>query len=112
MTQHILELRQIGANRPWVAKITGTDPRYRFACDFRDGARDYGRSESGRSRAGRARYVLEDGLYEINAPRSWSKTDRYFAVVEDGRLRRIPVAQATALALRADQDHAGTDIAA
>lgn len=35
-------------------------------------------------------YFLEPGLYEISAPVSWKRVDRYFAIVsEDGALRRI-----------------------
>jgi hypothetical protein len=82
---HIITGEQIGGNKPWVAKITGLDPKYGLAREFVRGIRDYSGSNSVGSRGIETTFALEDGIYEINIPRSWKQTDREFIRVADGK---------------------------
>jgi hypothetical protein len=70
---------QIGSNKPWIARITGPDPKYRLARAFEAGVRDYGAANSVGSRGIRTTWLLADGVYEISLPQSPESTDRYFA---------------------------------
>ncbi len=79
-----------GLRRPWVAEITGPDPRYRLARKFLDGRKDYSEANSIGSRGVYVYYHLEPGrIYEVNDLATWRRTDRYFCRVEDGRLVRM-----------------------
>lgn len=91
-----LELEQIGGSKPWVAEITGRDPKYGLARSFLAGSRDYSRSNRPGTRGIYTTYVLEPGkVYEINDPHSWGKTCRYFArVAPDLSLAVITAAEA------------------
>lgn len=89
-----LTLETIGSSRPWVARITGPDPRYGLAREFVRGATDYSRANSVRSRGVRTFYALPDGLYEINSPETWKRTERYFALIRQGEMERVDAATA------------------
>lgn len=76
--------------RPWVAEITGPDHRYGWARTFLRGNKDYSRANSVGSRGVMVYYQLRGGpVYEVNDWTSWSRMDRYFCRVEDGKIVRI-----------------------
>jgi hypothetical protein len=77
---------QIGSGKPWVAKITGLDPKFGVAREFLHGVRDYSRANSVGSRGIETGWVItEPGIYERNIPTSWKNTDRsYFELRADG----------------------------
>lgn len=92
-----LTLETIGSSSPWIAKITGTDPKFGLKREFLSGIRDYSNANSVRTRGVTTNYELLDGLYEINHPCSWKRTERYFAVVSDGELKEVDAATARTL---------------
>jgi len=77
--------------KPWVARITGKDPRWKYKREFLAGVYDYSRVTT--RRAGRGIYLyffLAPGIYELFAPISWKHEMRYFARVNsDGELVKI-----------------------
>ena len=76
---------QIGGNKPWVARITGLDPKYGLKREFVQGLRDYSGSNSMGSRGIETTWLItEPGIYEYNLPRSWKSTDRDFCEVVEG----------------------------
>lgn len=80
--------------QPWVAEITGTDPRFGFARKFLSGRKDYSEANSIGSRGVHLYYELTPGVYEVNDLVSWSRTRRYFCRVgEDGSRQEIPEAE-------------------
>lgn len=75
---------------PWCARIVRYRVDGRFDREFIEGQRDYRDSNSTGSRGIFVYYALRPGLYEINSPETWSRTDRYFAkVIDDITLERI-----------------------
>lgn len=74
--------------RPWVAEITGEDPKYKFKRVFLKGRKDY--SEAADKKGSRGvyyYYVLDPGkIYEINDLVSLKSTKRYFARVLAGEI--------------------------
>jgi hypothetical protein len=91
--RHSLQLEAIGDDRvaffrshgvragrsPWVAEITGVDPRYGFARRFLPGAKDYSRANRIGSRGVYVCYALEGGrIYEIFELLTRTRTRRYF----------------------------------
>lgn len=73
----------------WVAEIAGRSKRYGLARRFLKGQRDYEGANSIGSRGILVRYYLQEGgWYEISAPWSWRKIDRYFAEVVGGKIAR------------------------
>jgi len=74
----------------WVARITGTDPKYKYNRLFIKGRKDYSKSNSIGSRGIFIYYELDDGIYEIKERIAWTKSDRYFIKVVSGGYKRIP----------------------
>jgi len=72
--------------KPWVAKITGTCPRFGLSREFVKYRKDYRNTSGTGNRGVRAFYMLESGnLYEVNEQKSWRRSERYFlAVNNDG----------------------------
>lgn len=93
MTTLTITGEQMGSNKPWIARITGPDPKYRLARAFEAGVRDYGAANSVGSRGISTTWVLADGVYEISIPKSSHSIDRYFAEVKDGQLQRLTAAE-------------------
>jgi hypothetical protein len=91
MTTITITGEQIGGNKPWIARITGPDPKYRLARAFEAGIRDYGGAVG--SRGISTTWVLADGVYEISIPKSSKSIDRYFAEVKDGQIQRLTAAE-------------------
>lgn len=93
--------------RPWVAQITGIDPRYGLARTFVDQLRDYAgakRSCAGRLNGVVACFPLRDGnLYEVSRLRG-SKSKRYvareFISIESGEKIQTDPVNALAIAER------------
>jgi len=75
----ILELEKIGGQKPWVARITGTDPKYGLAREFVNGTADYSRKNKPGTRGIYYSFYLMDGIYEVKGGNSWgSAGDRKF----------------------------------
>ncbi len=70
------------SNRPWVARITGTDATYGLAREFVHGQIDYSRANSKGSRGVYLYFPLKDGVYEVKKHLTWKKDRRYFLRVE------------------------------
>lgn len=77
------------SNRPWVARITGTDATYGLARKFVSGQIDYSRANSKGSRGVYLYFPLKDGIYEVKRHLTWKKDRRYFIRVEDVRITEI-----------------------
>lgn len=99
----ILRLEAIGDDtafitkrRPWVARLTGLDDQYTFKREFIQGQKDYSQGNSVGSRGVYLYYALPDGVYEVNAPVSWKRDDRYFCYVEDTVITRMTKDEAMA----------------
>ena len=77
--------------RFFVAEILGLHPKFNFERNFIRYKKDYKHSISKGSRGIFAYYILEtDKIYEVKEPISWSKTDRYFCIVnEEGDIIKI-----------------------
>ena len=75
--------------RPWVARITGTDPRFGLAREFLQGQKDYSQANSVGSRGVCLYFPLKDGIYEVNERITWKKARRYFIRVEDAQTIEI-----------------------
>lgn len=68
----------------WCAKITGFDPKYKYAREFLKPKKDYSESNSVGSRGIFLFYILENNcLYEVSKPITWKKLRRYFCVVDN-----------------------------
>ncbi len=70
----------------WVAEITGTDQKYKYARRFLGYKKDYSRSNSKGSRGLYAEYILEsDRIYDVK-----DFKNRYFCTVnEEGDIKRL-----------------------
>jgi hypothetical protein len=83
--------RLFGAKMPrrwWVAEIALIEGRYTRT--FVKGRKDYSASNSTGTRGVNEHYILFPGrIYEISAPESWKRIDRYFARVEEKTLIRM-----------------------
>lgn len=76
--------------REWCAEIVGTHPKYRFERRFLAGNVSYIESNGSGSRGVYAFYNLENGkCYEVKEPASWSRSDRYFLLVESDEAKRV-----------------------
>ena len=85
-----LLLEHIGSHRPWVARISGRDPKRGLRREFVSGSRDYSGSNSKGSRGIVTLYTLDDGQYEVCGGDSWgSAGKRYFIRVANGSAVKI-----------------------
>jgi len=76
--------------RPWVARIIGIDPHYRYQREFLQPSKDYSEANSVGSRGVFLYYWLDDGaVYEVKEQYTWRKWRRYFCQVRDGQIVRI-----------------------
>ena len=75
-------------SRAWVAWITGPDARYRWKREFLRGRKDYTDANGVGSRGVYVWYTLESGkVYEVQAPVTWKRDERYFCrVTDDGEI--------------------------
>lgn len=88
-----LELEKIGGSKPWVARITGIDPKYGLAREFVNGIADYSRSNRPGTRGIYYSFDLADGIYEIKGGNSWgSAGSRGFLLVRGGASEPIAMA--------------------
>lgn len=76
---------------PWVAEITGRNPKFKLSRSFVPSKRDYSKANSKGSRGIYLWYILESGkLYEVYKMSSWKGTDRYFCTVTPkGEIKRM-----------------------
>lgn len=74
----VTDLLRAPSRRPWVARITGRDPRYGYARAFVRGQVDYSQANSVGSRGVMLYFALEsDAYYQVHANVSWSRMERY-----------------------------------
>lgn len=87
---------KIESRKPWIAEITGSDPKYGFKRAFLKGNWQRKRSNSTGSRGVEIWFNLESGrLYEVKSHTSWKATDRFFCVVsEAGNINRLTAMEA------------------
>jgi len=77
-----LQLEGHKAGRPWVAHITGSDPKYGLKREF---VKAYHSDYDSKGRLNWSLYKLDDGLYEYEERTSWSNTRRGYFQVLDGK---------------------------
>jgi len=75
--------------KPWVARITGLDPKYGLAREFLRGQKDYTDANSTGSRGVFLTYWLPEGIYEVYERTGWKSERRFFCRSEQGRLVRM-----------------------
>lgn len=94
-------------SRAWCAQITGTDTRYGLRRRFLFGKKDYAHANGSGSRGVYVYFTLESGqLYEVMAPQSWKRRDRYFCTVgDDGGIVRLSEEEARQWLQRPSSDH-------
>jgi hypothetical protein len=87
-----------GNRRPWVARITGKDPKYGLRREFLPSNLQRKRQNSNASRGVELWFLLEAGqLYEVKHHVSWRTTDRYFCTAtESGEVKRLTTQEAEA----------------
>jgi hypothetical protein len=89
LPKEMYQLVACAPTQPWVARITGLDPKYGFAREFQGYKKDYRHTNKAGSRGVYKRYFLDDGIYEVNDRQSWRSTVRYFIVVSHSKAGRI-----------------------
>jgi len=72
----------IGGSKPWIARIIGPDPKFNLARKFENGVVDYSKANSKRTRGVKTTWLLSNGIYEINLPKSWNRADRRFIKID------------------------------
>lgn len=78
---YALTIEQSCCERPWVARITGECPKYKFARKFVPLLRDYNSAFVGR-RVPTCTFLLEQGeVYEVSVPLNQFQRDRYYCRV-------------------------------
>lgn len=83
-------VRDLRPDRPWVAHLTGIDPRYEFVRAFLTGDVDYRDANKRGDRGVYLYFRLPPGLYEVYERLDHYKSRRYFARVADLALTEIP----------------------
>jgi len=73
-----------GANKPWVARVTGTHPKYGLNQEFVDRARTARGANMKRNRDDHEWDITEPGVYRVGGTAHGGKGDRTIAVVPDG----------------------------
>lgn len=85
-----VEIEKIGGSKPWIARITGTDPKFGLARQFVDGVADYSRANRPKTRGVYFFFTLDDGVYEVKGGASWgSANDRKFIRVSGDSWEKI-----------------------
>ena len=88
-----MEIRgeKIGGSKPWIARITGTDPKYGLRREFERGCVDYSGSNKPGTRGIYTNWILaQPGIYEYSLPSSWSNTDKGFIeLLPDGSTQKL-----------------------
>lgn len=93
-----LEIERIGESRVWVARITGTDPKFGLRREFVNGLVDKTRGNSCGSRGVYVLYNLPDGIYEVQGGQSWaSRERRRFVRVAGDEMEEITLTDVLAL---------------
>lgn len=82
------------SRRPWVARITGRDPKHGLAREFLSPLRDWKDANSTGSRGVKLVFTLHSGrIYEVLELLSWSKERRYFCEAVEGSVIEIEAAE-------------------
>jgi hypothetical protein len=101
-----------GMRRPWVARVTGFDPQYRFARDFLRGQKDFSEANRVGSRGVYVYYhLLEGEIYHVHELLTWRKSRKYYCTVSDGKLIELELeeVEAALVALSADVEGGGEE---
>ena len=73
---------KVPSRRPWVAEITGTDPKWGLRREFLNSNTSYMHANGAGSRGTKLWFVLESGkYYEVKEQTSWRSSERYFCRV-------------------------------
>lgn len=75
--------------RPWVARIVGSDPRFKYQREFIKGTKDYSEASGTGNRGVYYWFTLENGIYEVHSHASWKHQRRYFVRVIDSEITEI-----------------------
>ena len=81
---------------PWVALITGRDPKFTYARKFQRSQKDYSHANSVGSRGVYLHFALKDGIYQVSKHESWKRTRRYFIRVHEAAITEITEAEVEA----------------
>lgn len=81
-----LPKEKINYGIPWVAKIIGFHPKFKYKREFQDYQKDYSEANSVCSRGVYLYFHLDDGIYETSYKASWGRSVRYFFKVENGEI--------------------------
>lgn len=92
MTEITLSWSAYNGGKGWLARVTGTDPKFGLAREF---VRAVERHSSRSGATGTSAYILGDGLYE-----SSDRDGRSYLQVKDGVLRSIDRAELVDLLTR------------
>lgn len=77
-------------SKPWVAEILGLNTEYQFTRKFLKGQIDYSEASGVGSRNVFMYFILQPStIYEINHPKTWRNTDRYFLIIEGNDKKRL-----------------------
>lgn len=75
---------------PWIAEITGRCSKYGMVRKFVKAHVDYSEANSKGTRGVMYYFPVNEGcLIEVFAMTSWRGRDRYFAIVQNGEVRRL-----------------------
>lgn len=85
MTEITVSWSVYNGGKGWLARITGTDPKFGFAREF---VHSNGGHSSRSGDTGSTSWMVEDGLYEVNG-----RGGRGYVAVEGGKERAITRAQ-------------------
>ena len=92
-----LEIEKIGSSKPWVARLTGTDPQWGFQREFMNGIADFSRANRPKTRGVYYLFTLPPGVYEVKGGSSWkSAGDRKFILVTGDASQKIGMAEVLA----------------
>jgi hypothetical protein len=87
----------LNPKRPWVARITGLDPKFGFEREFLKSNRDYREANGTGTRGVYLTFVLREGaFYEVHELLSWNKNRRYFCRAKQGSVVEVPEADVRA----------------
>lgn len=98
--EEALGTRSYGSHyRPWLAQVTGTDPRYGLARQFVRARIDYRGANSRATRGAWFWWTLDEGLlYETRYLSAWSRQEHRFLTASGGDVRDVTGEEALAWA--------------
>lgn len=88
---------------PWVARIIGTDPKFKLKREFLQGDRSYAEANGVGSRGVMLHFWLKPGVYEVFERVGWSRSRRYFVWAAGGTTAEIDAEMVMAFAQHLDR---------